>query len=57
MPDQFAYDLAEAMDEHKSLLANASEHFFYDPARVWKAYGVPLAKGAEHYYREKGYIK
>jgi hypothetical protein len=25
--------------------------------RVWKAYGVPLAKGAEQYYRERGYIR
>jgi TRAP transporter TAXI family solute receptor len=57
MPDQFAYDLAKALDERKDLLATAYEHFSYDPAQVWKAYGVPLAPGAERYYRERGYIK
>ena len=56
MPDKLAYDLAKAIDENKALLANGYEHYFYDPAQVWKAYGVPLARGAERYYREKGYM-
>jgi len=56
MPDQFAYDLAKAIDENKALLENGYEHYAYDPAQVWKAYGLPLARGAERYYREKGYI-
>jgi uncharacterized protein len=56
MPDQFAYDLAKAIDENKALLENGYEHYAYDPAQVWKAYGVPLAPGAERYYREKGYM-
>jgi TRAP-type uncharacterized transport system substrate-binding protein len=56
MPDDFAYDLAKAIDERKDLLETAYEHFAYDPAQFWKAYGVPLAPGAERYYREKGYI-
>jgi TRAP transporter TAXI family solute receptor len=56
MPDAFAYDLAKAIDERKDLLETAYEHFAYDPAQVWKAYGVPLAPGARRYYREKGYL-
>jgi TRAP-type uncharacterized transport system substrate-binding protein len=57
MPDKFAYDLAKAIDEHKDLLETGYEHFAYDPAQVWQAYGVPLAPGAERYYREKGYME
>jgi uncharacterized protein len=56
MPDQFAYDLAKAIDKNKALLETGYEHYAYDPAQVWKAYGVPLARGAERYYREKGYM-
>jgi uncharacterized protein len=56
MPDQFAYELARAIDERKDLLAMAYEHFFYDPQQVWKAYGVPLASGAKRYYHERGYL-
>lgn len=56
MPDEFAYAVAKALDERKDLLETGYEHFAYDPAQVWKAYGVPLARGAELYYREKGYI-
>jgi TRAP transporter TAXI family solute receptor len=56
MPDQFAYDLAKAIDDRKDLLATAYEHFSYDPREVWRAYGVPLAPGAARYYREKGYM-
>jgi uncharacterized protein len=55
MPDQFAYDLAKAIDDRKDLLETGYEHFAYDPTQVWKAYGVPLAPGAARYYREKGY--
>ncbi len=56
MPYQFAYDLARAIDERKELLETAYQHFFYNPKQIWKNYGVPLAPGAERYYREKGYL-
>ena len=46
----------KGIDERKDLLETAYEHWAYDPSQVWKAYGVPLARGAERYYREKGYI-
>lgn len=57
MPNQFAYDVAKALNQNQLLLETGFEHFSYDPAQVWKAYGVPLAAGAEQYYRQMGYIK
>ncbi len=59
MPDDFAYTLAKAVDEHQDLLqwANSSLNFSYNWHTVWKAYGVPLHSGAARYYKEKGYMK
>ena len=57
MPDDFAYAVAKAIDERKDLWETGFEHYAYDPNQVWKAYGVPLAPGAERYYREKGYME
>jgi hypothetical protein len=56
LPEQFAYDVAKAMDEQKHLLLYSILPFAYDSARVWQARGVPLHPGAERYYREKGYM-
>ena len=59
MPDDFAYTLAKAMDEHQDLLqwANSGMNFSYNIHNVWKAFGVPLHPGAARYYKEKGYMK
>ena len=57
MPDQFAYDVAKALDVYKHSLIFSILHFSYDPDLVWKARDVPLHPGAERYYREKGYLK
>ena len=57
MPDDFAYALAKAIDEHQDLLHWTHMNWFYNSHTVWKAYGVPLHPGAEKYYREVGYIK
>lgn len=59
MPDDFAYTLAKAMDEHQDLLqwANGGMHFSYNWRTVSKAFGVPLHPGAARYYKEKGYTK
>jgi TRAP-type uncharacterized transport system substrate-binding protein len=56
MPDDFSYAVAKAIDQRKDLLETGYEHFAYDPSQVWKAYGVPLAGGAQLYYQQKGYI-
>jgi uncharacterized protein len=59
MPDDFAYTLAKAIDEHQDLLqwANAGMNFSYNWNTVWKAFGIPLHPGAAKYYKEKGYMK
>jgi hypothetical protein len=59
MPDDFAYALAKAMDEHQELLqwANASMNWSYNWRTVWKAFDIPLHPGAAKYYKEVGYMK
>jgi uncharacterized protein len=57
LPDQFTYDVAKALDEQKHVLVYSILPFAYDSNDVWRARGVPLAAGAERYYREKGYVK
>jgi uncharacterized protein len=57
MPDDFAYTLAKAMDEHKDLLQWSHMNFSYNDRNVWKAFNVPLHPGAARYYKERGYMK
>lgn len=56
MPDQFAYDMARALDEHQDLLAWTHMNWSYNSHTVWKALDVPLHPGAARYYRERGYM-
>jgi TRAP transporter TAXI family solute receptor len=46
MPDDFAYTVAEALDEHQDLLPWSHLNLSYNPKTVWKAFGVPLHPGA-----------
>jgi hypothetical protein len=57
MPDEFAYTLAKAMDEHQDLLQWTHMNFSYNWRTVWKAFDVPLHPGAARYYKERGYLK
>jgi uncharacterized protein len=57
MPDDLAYTLAKALDEHQDLLQWSNVTYSYNPFKVWKAFGVPLHPAAERYYRERGYLK
>ena len=59
MPDEFAYTLAEALDEHQELLqySNSGMNFSYNIHTIWKLKSVPLHPGAARYYKEKGYMK
>jgi len=59
MPDDFAYTLAKALDEHQELFqwANAGIAFSYNRHNVWKNFDMPLHPGAARYYKEKGYMK
>jgi TRAP-type uncharacterized transport system substrate-binding protein len=54
--DDFAYDVAKALDESRQNLIYSLIPFSYDPNEAWKARDVPLHPGAERYYREKGYM-
>jgi len=56
LPDQFTYDVAKALDEKQSMLQWAIMPFSYNPKSVINGDGVPLAAGAEKYYRERGYL-
>ncbi|OQB64006.1 MAG: hypothetical protein BWX96_00779 [Bacteroidetes bacterium ADurb.Bin145] len=56
-PEQAAYDLARAIDEHHGALKWFIRVYTYDPNTVWQNFGVPLHPGAERYYREVGYMK
>jgi len=55
MPDEFAYDVARALDEQQQLLQWRHLNFSYNVHTVWKADEVPLHPGAARYYRERGY--
>jgi uncharacterized protein len=57
MPDEFAYTLAKAMDEHQELLAWSHMNWSYNWRTVWKTFDVPLHPGAAKYYKEVGYMK
>jgi uncharacterized protein len=57
MPDDFAYTLAKALDEHRELLEWTHLPFSYNSNTVWKALDIPLHPGAARYYKEKGYMK
>jgi len=57
MPDDFAYTVAKALDEHQDLLQWTHLNYSYNVRTVWKAFGVPLHPGAAKYYRERGYMK
>lgn len=56
-PEDFAYTVAKALDEHRELLKWSNRPYSIDPRTVWKNGDVPLHPGAERYYREVGYIK
>jgi TRAP-type uncharacterized transport system substrate-binding protein len=56
-PEQAAYDVARAIDEHRGALRWYVRPYSYDPDSVWRSQGVPLHPGAERYYREKGYLR
>jgi len=56
-PDDFAYAVAKAIDEHQDLLQWSHINFSYNLRTVWKAYGIPLHPGAARYYRERNYME
>jgi TRAP transporter TAXI family solute receptor len=57
MPDDFAYTLAKALDEHQEMLAWTQMNWSYNRHTIWKNFDVPLHPGAARYYKEVGYMK
>jgi uncharacterized protein len=55
MPEEFAYQLAKGLDEHREYFRQTLIPYSYDPKTVAKEHGVPLHPGAARYYREVGY--
>ena len=56
-PDDFAYIVAKALDEHRQLFQFQVEPWYYDPQTVAVSKVIPMHPGAMKYYRERGYIK
>ncbi|MBZ5559949.1 MAG: TAXI family TRAP transporter solute-binding subunit [Acidobacteriia bacterium] len=56
-PEDFAYAIAKAMDEHQDLLQWGHLNLSYNARTVWKALDIPLHPGAARYYREQRYMK
>jgi TRAP-type uncharacterized transport system substrate-binding protein len=56
-PDDFAYTVAKALDEHRELFQTQLMPLYYDPRTVAVSKIIPLHPGALKYYRERAYIK
>jgi uncharacterized protein len=56
-PDDFAYTLAKALDEHQDEFRKLAQPYYYDIRQVAVSSTVPLHPGAIKYYKERGYIK
>jgi hypothetical protein len=56
-PDQAAYDIAKAIDDHRAALRWFVRPYSYEPTSVASNFGVPLHPGAERYYRERSYVR
>ena len=57
VPDDFAYAVAKALDEHRELFQVQLEPWYYDPQTVADSKVIPMHPGAMKYYRERGHIK
>src|SRR5579864_3299084 len=56
-PDEFAYTVAKALDEHRQLFQVQIEPWYYDPQTVAASKVIPMHPGAMEYYRERGFVK
>lgn len=57
LPEDFAYEVAKALDERQTLFRWTLIPFSYNPGTVWKLSEVPLHPGAARYYKKRGYMK
>ncbi len=56
-PDDFAYAVAKALDEHRDLFQMQLEPWYYDPQTAATSKVIPMHPGAMKYYRERGFVK
>lgn len=56
-PDDFAYAVARALDEHRELFQMQLTPWYYDPRTVAESAVIPMHPGAMQYYREQGYVR
>jgi len=56
-PDEFAYTVAKALDEHRQLFQVQLEPWYYDPQTVAASKVIPMHPGAMKYYRERGFVQ
>jgi TRAP transporter TAXI family solute receptor len=56
MPEQAAYDVAKAIDQHRDALKWYIRPYSYDSRTVSANLDVPIHPGAARYYREVGYM-
>ena len=56
-PDDFAYTVAKALEEHRQLFQVQLEPWYYDPQTVAVSRVIPMHLGAMKYYRDRGYVK
>jgi uncharacterized protein len=56
-PDNFAYDVAKALYEHRQLFQVQLEPWYYDTETVAVSKVIPMHPGAMKYYRERGFVK
>jgi uncharacterized protein len=56
-PDDFAYAVAKALDEHRQLFQVQLMPWYYDRDTVAVSKVIPMHPGAMRYYRERGYVK
>jgi TRAP-type uncharacterized transport system substrate-binding protein len=57
-PDDFAYTVAKALDQHQELFRLQAGPWYYDTRLVaTTAGGIPMHPGAIKYYKERGYVK
>jgi len=54
-PEDFAYAVAKALDEHRGLFQVQLEPWYYDPRTVAVSNVIPMHPGAMRDYRERGY--
>lgn len=55
-PNDFAYAVAKALDEHRQLFQVQLEPWYYDPQTVAVTKVIPMHPGAMKYYRERGFV-